>query len=141
VGRVSNFKVGSYKNLLEGREVLKRVSLRLSIFPQSVNRVQEIRGVHNGGGEARGRVPVCEVGGEGYTHWNVIRDVGTSFVLVGEGVDVLIGGKRGYRVMVSVSVGGESVSRCGVKSAVGCEGSNRGIVETMIEAIQPRRDD
>ncbi len=84
---------------------------------------------------------MCKIRGEGYAHWNVIRDVGTSFVLVGEGVDVLIGGKRRYRVMVSVSVGGESVDRCGVKSAVGSEGSNRGIVKTMVEAIQPRGDD
>jgi hypothetical protein len=47
---------------------------------------------------------VCKIRGEGYTHWNVIRDVGTSFVLVGESMDVLIGGKRGYRVMVPVPV-------------------------------------
>jgi hypothetical protein len=49
---------------------------------------------------------VCEIRGKGYTHWDVIRNVGTSFVLVREGVDVLIGSKRGDRVMVPVFVGG-----------------------------------
>ena len=49
---------------------------------------------------------MCEIRGEGYTHWNVIRDVGTPFVLVREGVDVLIGSKRGDLVMVPVFVGG-----------------------------------
>jgi hypothetical protein len=48
---------------------------------------------------------VCEIRGKGYTHWDVIRDVGTSFVLVRECVDVLIGGERGDRVVVPVSVG------------------------------------
>jgi hypothetical protein len=33
VRRGTNFKMGSSKNLLEGREVLKRASLRLSFFP------------------------------------------------------------------------------------------------------------
>jgi hypothetical protein len=33
VRRGTNFKVGSGKNLLESREVLKRPSLRLSFFP------------------------------------------------------------------------------------------------------------
>jgi hypothetical protein len=109
VGRGANFKMSSGKNLLEGREVLKRASLRLYIFPQPINRIQEVRGVHNRGGEAGGRIPVCEIGCKGYTHWDVIRDVGASFVLVRESVDVLIGGKRGYRVMVPVPVGGEGV--------------------------------
>ena len=66
---------------------------------------------------------MCEIRGEGYTHWDVIRNVGTSFVLVREGVDVLIGSKRGDRVMVPVSVGRKGVARCGVKPAVGSEGS------------------
>ena len=53
--------MGSNKNLLEGREVLKRASFRLSFFPQTINSNQEVRGVHNRGGEARGRIPVCKV--------------------------------------------------------------------------------
>ena len=57
---------------------------------------------------------MCEIRGKGYTHWDVIRNVGTSFVLVREGVDVLIGSKRGDRVMVPVSIGGKGVDRCGV---------------------------
>jgi hypothetical protein len=105
VGRGTNFKMGSSKNLLEGREVMKRASLLLSFLPQTCNRIQEVRGIHNRGGEARGRIPVCEIRSEGYTHRNVIRDVGTSFVLVRECVDVLIGGERGDRVVVPVSVG------------------------------------
>jgi hypothetical protein len=47
VGRRANFKVGSSKNLLEGREVLKRTSLRLNFFPQAIERIQEVRGVYN----------------------------------------------------------------------------------------------
>jgi hypothetical protein len=47
VGRRANFKVGSSKNLLEGRKVLKRTSLRLNFFPQSIDRIQEVRGVYN----------------------------------------------------------------------------------------------
>jgi hypothetical protein len=105
VGSGANFKVGSSKNLLEGREVMKRASLKLSVLPQTRNRIKELRRIHNRRGEARGRIPVCEIRGEGDTHWDVIRDVGASFVLVREGVDVLVGSKRGDRVMVPVSVG------------------------------------
>ena len=57
---------------------------------------------------------MCEIRGEGDTHWDVIRDVGATFVLVREGVDVLVGSKRGDRVMVPVSIGGKGVDRCGV---------------------------
>jgi hypothetical protein len=106
VGRGANFKMSSCKNLLEGREVLKRASLRLYIFPQPINRIQEVRGVHNRGGEAREGIPVCKIGGKGYTHRDVIRDVGTTFVLIGEFVDVLIRGEGRDRVMVPVPVGG-----------------------------------
>ncbi len=38
---------------------------------------------------------MCEIGGKGYTHRDVIRDVGPTFVLIGECVDVLVGGERG----------------------------------------------
>ena len=105
VGGGTNFKMGSSKNLLECREILKRASLRLRILPQTSDRIQELRGIHNGGREARGGIPVCKIRGKGYSHWNVIRDVGTSFVLVRECVDVLIGSERGDRVMVPMSVG------------------------------------
>ena len=43
VGRGTNFKMGSNKNLLEGREVMKRASLLLSFLPQTSNRIQELR--------------------------------------------------------------------------------------------------
>ena len=52
IGRRANFKVGSCKDLLKGREILKRTSLRLGFFPKSRDRSQEFRGFHNGGGEA-----------------------------------------------------------------------------------------
>jgi hypothetical protein len=45
-----------------------------------------------------------------YTHRDVIRDVGSTFVLVWEGVDVLVGGERGYRVVVTVFIGGKGIT-------------------------------
>ena len=47
----ANFKVGSSKDLLEGREILERTSLRLGFLPHTSDRSQEIWGSHNGGGE------------------------------------------------------------------------------------------
>ena len=52
-----------------------------------------------------------KIGGEGNTHRNMIRDVGPTFVLIGECVDVLIGGEGGDSVMVPVPVGGKCIVR------------------------------
>ena len=38
IGRGANFKVGSCKDLLKGREILKRTSLRLGFFPKTRDR-------------------------------------------------------------------------------------------------------
>jgi hypothetical protein len=53
----------------------------------------------------------------------VISNVCTTFILVREGVDVLIRSERRDAVMETVSVGGESVIRRRVKTAAGGEGS------------------
>ena len=49
-----------------------------------------------------------EIRCKGNTHWNMIRDdiVGPTFVLVREGVDVLVGSEGRDRVVVTVSVRG-----------------------------------
>ena len=83
---------------------------------------------------------MCEIRGEGDTHWDVIRDVGATFVLVREGVNVLVGSKRRDRVVVTVSVGREGVVRGGIQSAARSEGSYRSVIKVMIEAIKPRGD-
>ena len=51
-----------------------------------------------------------KIGGEGNTHRDMIRDVGPTFVLIGECMDVLIGGEGGDSVMVPVPVGGKGVA-------------------------------
>ena len=49
---------------------------------------------------------VTKIRGKGYAYWNMIRDVGPSIVLVRKRVEVLIGSKRGDRVVVPVPIGG-----------------------------------
>jgi hypothetical protein len=71
----------------------------------------------------------------------MIRDVGTPFILIGEGVDVLVGSKRRDSVVVTVSVGREGVVRGGIQSAARSEGSYRSVIKVMIEAIKPRGSD
>lgn len=51
-----------------------------------------------------------KIGGEGNTHRDMIRDVGPTFVLIGECMDVLVGGEGGDSVMVPVPVGGKGVA-------------------------------
>jgi hypothetical protein len=53
---------------------------------------------------------MCKIGGEGNTNRNMIRDVGSTFVLIGECMDVLVGGEGGDSVMVPVPVGGKGVA-------------------------------
>ena len=53
--------MGSSENLFEGGKILKRTIKRLSSFPQTRDRGQEFRGVHNRRGEARRRVSVSKV--------------------------------------------------------------------------------
>ena len=84
---------------------------------------------------------MCKIRGKGYTHRDMIRDMGTPFILIGEGVDVLVGSKRRDRVVVTVSVGREGVVRGGIQSAARSEGSYRSVIKVMIEAIKPRGSD
>lgn len=84
---------------------------------------------------------MCEIRGKGYAHRNMIRDVGTTFILIWESVDVLVWSERRDRVVVTVPVGCKSIIGGGVQSAARGEGSYRSIIEVMIEAVKPRGDD
>ena len=81
---------------------------------------------------------MCEIGGKGYTHRDMIRDVSPAFILIGECVNVLIWGEGGDRVVVPVPVGGTGVGGGSVNPAARSEGSYRGKVKIVIEAIKPR---
>ena len=49
---------------------------------------------------------MCKIRCEVYAHRDMIRNVGPTFVLVREGVDVLVGSEGRDRVVVTVSVRG-----------------------------------
>ena len=71
----------------------------------------------------------------------MIRDVGPTFILVWEGVEVLVGGERGDRVVVPVPIGSKGIVGGGIQSAARGEGSYRSVVKVMIETVKPRGDD
>ena len=115
--------MSSNTDILESSEVAERVIEQRRGAPHTRNRGKEVWRVHNRRREARRKNRKRKIGGEGYTNGNVISNVCTTFILVREGVNVLIRSERRDAVMETVSVGGESVIRCRVKTAAGGEGS------------------
>ena len=98
--------MGSRENFLEGSEGRKRTIHRKRGRPQTRDRGKKFWRVHDRRREPRGSITVTKISGKGYAYWNMIRDVGPSIVLVRKRVEVLIGSKRGDRVVVPVPIGG-----------------------------------
>ena len=60
------------------------------LIPKALHSSTEFRGTDDFGGIARGEREATEVGGEGDSDRDVICDVVTSFIMIREGMNILV---------------------------------------------------